>query len=92
MSILVTGGAGYIGSHMVHELADASERVVVLDSLSTGFDWAVANGCRLYADVSVSSVFAALARLKPGNDSTVGVGGAGQVFQCGNRVRKYHGD
>jgi len=38
MSILVTGGAGYIGSHMVHELADAGERVVVLDNLSTGFD------------------------------------------------------
>ena len=42
MSILVTGGAGYIGSHMVHELADASEHVAVLDNLSTGFDWAVA--------------------------------------------------
>ena len=42
MSILVTGGAGYIGSHMVYELADAGERVVVLDNLSTGFEWAVA--------------------------------------------------
>jgi UDP-glucose 4-epimerase len=41
MSILVTGGAGYIGSHMIHELFDAGERVVVLDNLSTGFDWAV---------------------------------------------------
>jgi UDP-glucose 4-epimerase len=37
MTILVTGGAGYIGSHLVHELADAGERVVVLDNLSTGF-------------------------------------------------------
>ena len=37
MSILVTGGAGYIGSHMVHELTDAGESVVVLDNLSTGF-------------------------------------------------------
>ncbi len=37
MTILVTGGAGYIGSHMVHELADAGEGVVVLDNLSTGF-------------------------------------------------------
>jgi UDP-glucose 4-epimerase len=36
MSILVTGGCGYIGSHMVHALADAGERVVVLDNLSTG--------------------------------------------------------
>ena len=41
MTILVTGGAGYIGSHMVHGLADAGERVVVLDNLSTGFDWAL---------------------------------------------------
>jgi UDP-glucose 4-epimerase len=44
MTILVTGGAGYIGSHMVHALADAGERVVVLDNLSTGFAWAVAKG------------------------------------------------
>jgi UDP-glucose 4-epimerase len=41
MTILVTGGAGYIGSHMVHALLDAGESVVVLDNLSTGFDWAV---------------------------------------------------
>ncbi len=37
MTVLVTGGAGYIGSHMVHALADAGEPVVVLDNLSTGF-------------------------------------------------------
>ncbi len=47
MAILVTGGAGYIGSQMVHELADAGERVIVLDNLSTGFRWAVANGAEL---------------------------------------------
>jgi UDP-glucose 4-epimerase len=47
MAILVTGGAGYIGSHMVHALIDAGERVVVLDNLSTGFDWAVAKGATL---------------------------------------------
>jgi UDP-glucose 4-epimerase len=41
MTVLVTGGAGYIGSHMVLELLDAGERVVVLDNLSTGFAWAV---------------------------------------------------
>ena len=41
MTTLVTGGAGYIGSHMVHALADAGERVVVLDNLTTGFDWSV---------------------------------------------------
>jgi UDP-glucose 4-epimerase len=37
MSILVTGGAGFIGSHMVHELLDAGETVVVIDNLTTGF-------------------------------------------------------
>lgn len=41
MTVLVTGGAGYIGSHMVHALVDAGERVVVLDNLSTGFAWAI---------------------------------------------------
>ena len=34
MTVLVTGGAGYIGSHMVHELVDRGERAVVLDNLS----------------------------------------------------------
>lgn len=37
MSVLVTGGAGYIGSHMVYRLREAGETVVVLDNLSTGF-------------------------------------------------------
>lgn len=36
MTILITGGAGYIGSHMVHALVDVDEPVVVLDDLSTG--------------------------------------------------------
>ena len=41
MTALVTGGAGYIGSHMAHELVDRGERVVVADNLSTGFRSAV---------------------------------------------------
>jgi UDP-glucose 4-epimerase len=47
MSILVTGGAGYIGSHMVLALTDAGEDVVVLDNLSTGYWWAVSPKAKL---------------------------------------------
>ena len=47
MAILVTGGAGYIGSHMTHALAERDEEVIVLDNLSTGFDWAVAPAATL---------------------------------------------
>jgi UDP-glucose 4-epimerase len=42
--ILVTGGAGYIGSHVVKLLGQRGERVVVLDNLSTGFRNAVSAG------------------------------------------------
>ena len=47
LSVLITGGAGYIGSHAVLECLDHGEDVVVLDDLSTGFEWAVPEGARL---------------------------------------------
>lgn len=46
--ILVTGGAGYIGSHVVRQLGEMDERIVVLDNLSTGFRESV-----LYGDLVV---------------------------------------
>ncbi len=47
MAVLVTGGAGYIGSHTSYSLVDQGEQVVVLDNLTTGFDWAVPSGAKL---------------------------------------------
>lgn len=47
MAVLVTGGAGYIGSHLVWELVDNNEDVVVLDRLSTGFKTAVSPQAKL---------------------------------------------
>jgi UDP-glucose 4-epimerase len=49
-TILVTGGAGYIGSHVVRQLGEAGERIVVLDDLSTGYRQAV-----LYGDLVVGN-------------------------------------
>jgi len=49
-TILVTGGAGYIGSHVVRQLGEAGESIVVLDDLSTGFRQAV-----LYGDLIVGN-------------------------------------
>jgi UDP-glucose 4-epimerase len=43
-NILVTGGAGYIGSHVVRQLGEAGESVVTLDNLCTGFESAVLHG------------------------------------------------
>ncbi|CCE04748.1 UDP-glucose 4-epimerase (UDP-galactose 4-epimerase) (Galactowaldenase) [Bradyrhizobium sp. STM 3843] len=48
MTVLVTGGAGYIGSHTVLALAEAGESVVVIDNLSTGFSSFVPEGVPLF--------------------------------------------
>jgi UDP-glucose 4-epimerase len=48
MTVLVTGGAGYIGSHMVHALVEARESVVVIDNLSTGFSTSLPEGVPLF--------------------------------------------
>lgn len=47
-SILVLGGAGYIGSHTVYELIDTGENVVIVDNLLTGFRKAVHPEAKFY--------------------------------------------
>jgi UDP-glucose 4-epimerase len=49
-SILVTGGAGYIGSHVVKQLGERGENIVVLDNLSTGFAESVLYGKLIVGD------------------------------------------
>jgi UDP-glucose 4-epimerase len=57
--VLVTGGAGYIGSHAVLALTDAGWPVAVIDNLSTGFRFAVPDGVPLYeGDVADSGLLA----------------------------------
>ncbi len=58
--VLVTGGAGYIGSHAVLALRDAGWPVVVIDNLVTGFRWAVPDGVPLVeASIDDAGVVAA---------------------------------
>lgn len=61
MAILVTGGAGYIGSHIVKELLDIKEDVIIVDNLETGYRDSVLGGKFLLGDLRdrdfIKSVF-----------------------------------
>jgi UDP-glucose 4-epimerase len=56
--ILVTGGAGYIGRHVLRQLGEAGERIVVLDNLSTGFRSAVTHGTLVVGDTGDAGLVA----------------------------------
>jgi len=60
--ILITGGAGYIGSHLVRQLGEMDERVVVLDNLSTGFKDAVLYGQLIIGDTGNQELVAQILR------------------------------
>ncbi len=55
MKILVTGGAGYIGSHVVKELGKRNYELLIYDNLSTGHEWAVLYGSLAKGDLSDSN-------------------------------------
>jgi len=56
MKILVTGGAGYIGSHVVKALGEAGHEIVVFDNLSTGHEWAILTGSLSRGDLADRAV------------------------------------
>lgn len=62
MNVLVTGGAGYIGSHMVKMLLDRGNEVVILDNLSTGHRDAIPGGRLIEGDILDTQCLAALFR------------------------------
>ena len=68
MKVLVTGGAGYIGSHMVQALAERGDDVTVLDDLSTGHADAVLGGQLVRGDIADVS---ATARALKGVDAVI---------------------
>jgi UDP-glucose 4-epimerase len=57
-TILVTGGAGYIGSHVARQLGERGEKLVVLDNLSTGFRGAVLHGAFVAGDTGDAALVA----------------------------------
>ena len=66
MKILVTGGAGYIGGHVVKMLGEAGHQVLVYDNLSTGHDWAVLYGDLVVGDLADASLLTnTLSRFMP---------------------------
>jgi len=66
MRILVTGGAGYIGSHAVKALGKAGHEICVFDNLSTGHEWAVLSGKLVKGDLEDrAAIDAALRAFRP---------------------------
>ncbi len=61
-TILVTGGAGYIGSHVARQLGERGERIVTLDNLSTGFRAAVLHGDLVVGDTGDAAAVASVLR------------------------------
>ena len=91
-SILVTGGAGYIGSHTVRQLVAAGYRVVVLDDLSTGHRWAVAPEATLVVGIAGDKALAGALIAEHGVRAVVHFAGSIVVPESVADPLKYYGN
>ena len=81
MTVLVTGGAGYIGSHMVWKLLDEGEDVVIVDNLRTGFDWAVPPEAELVVGEAGDQALVEEVMKRRGVDAVIHFGGSLIVYE-----------
>jgi UDP-glucose 4-epimerase len=90
--VLVTGGAGYIGSHAVLALADAGWPVAVIDDLSTGFRWAVPQGVPFYQGDIADEVLLARIFAEQGTRAIMHFAGSIIVPESVEQPLKYYGN
>jgi UDP-glucose 4-epimerase len=89
VKILITGGAGYIGSHVVKALGKAGHDIVVFDNLSTGHDWAVLYGKLIKGDLdNRPAIDEALSSFKP--DAVIHFAASIQVEESVREPLKYY--
>src|SRR3954462_3719089 len=91
MTILVTGGAGYIGSHVVRQLGERNETVVVLDTLGSGFRSAVVHGELVVGDTGDRELVARLLRER-GVDTVMHFAANTVVPESVTNPLKYYGN
>jgi UDP-glucose 4-epimerase len=91
MTILVTGGAGYIGSHVVRQLGERNETVIVLDSLVSGFRSAVVHGELVVGDTGDRELVARLLRER-GVDTVMHFAAHTVVPESVTNPLKYYGN
>ena len=90
-AILVTGGAGYIGSHVVRQLGEAGEDVITLDNLSTGFRDAVLHGDFVEGEVGNQALVSRLLTAR-GVDTVMHFAAATIVPESVEDPMKYYGN
>jgi UDP-glucose 4-epimerase len=89
MKILVTGGAGYIGSHVVKLLGERGHEITVFDNLSTGHKWAVLYGSLVKGDLAdAASIDETVGSFKP--DAAIHFAAHIQVEESTRKPTKYY--